>query len=696
MMDPKAGVIGFVFSAHRSGGRFVSKFSRGVHFVLGSSFCLRLLFSASLVRSPGVHWLRFFRGTLWMPRRSPELANLASISRVGILSNMEPVSDLRATYRERHATRRAELDSLGKRSSLIGYLRLAVFVLAASLAWLAFGRSALSPWWLLVPVLLFGVLVVWHSRTDRRQTLVRRAVRFYDRGLLRLDDAWAGTGERGDAFQNPDHIYAADLDIFGKGSLFELLSLARTATGEETLAAWLLAPAPRDEVLDRQSAAKELSTRLDLREDIALLGDDVRAEVHPKSLVAWSTAPVVLFPRYVPMLGLLLAGLATTAIIAFFVVKAVPISAVLVAFVFNAIFIVWLRHRVAQVLGSVETPAGDLRILHLLIGRLENEHFESKKLAALEACLRVDGNIGQAGASARIARLERLTEWHDSSHHVLMSILAPVLLFREQLAYALEAWRRENGEHIAAWLSAAGEFEALSSLACLASERPHWTFPTLVEDAHAHISAEGLTHPLIPAARAVANDVAIGQAPHNPDTPRLWIISGSNMSGKSTLLRAVGLNTVLASAGAPVAARSFCLSPLQPGASIRTTDSLQEGRSRFYAEITRIRQIMDRSESSPPVLFLLDELLSGTNSHDRLIGAEAVVKGLLARGAIGCLTTHDLALSNLAGDLSLAADNVHFDDKITDGRVEFDYHLQPGVVTRSNALALMRAVGLDV
>lgn len=609
-----------------------------------------------------------------------------------MLASMESILDPRATYRERHATRRAELETLDRRSSLIGYTRLGIFILAIVIAWLAFGRSLFSGWALLLPAILFAGLVVWHARTDRRQILARRALRFYDHGILRLDDCWPGTGYDGAEFQNPDHIYAADLDLFGKGSLFELLCIARTVAGEQMLAKWLQAPAPPAEVLGRQSAAQELKSRLSLREDIALLGDDVRAEVHPDSLIAWSTAPAVPFHRYAPIIGLVLAILVVVTIASFFAVRALPIGAVLLALTFNGIFIASLRNRVARVLGSVETPAADLRILHLLIGRLEHEQFESPRLAALQAGLRPSGQP----ASQRIARLERLTEWLDSSDHVIMRVLAPILLIRQQLAFALEAWRRRNGSHITGWLSAAGEFEALSSFAGLAYERPSWSFPTLLDLPQPHVSAEGLTHPLIPAARAVPNNVALGQTPASPTTPRLWIISGSNMSGKSTLLRAIGLNTVLASAGAPVAARTFRISPLQPGASIRTVDSLQEGRSRFYAEITRIRQIMDRSESTPPVLFLLDELLSGTNSHDRRIGAAAIVKGLLERGAIGCLTTHDLALAGLADDLSSVAANVHFDDQINDGRIEFDYRLQPGVVTRSNALALMRAVGLDV
>jgi DNA mismatch repair ATPase MutS len=231
--------------------------------------------------------------------------------------------------------------------------------------------------------------------------------------------------------------------------------------------------------------------------------------------------------------------------------------------------------------------------------------------------------------------------------------------------------------------------EALSSLAALAYERPHWTAPELVEDGPL-FEAEVLRHPLMNPNRAVPNSVRVGG--HRP----LLIVSGSNMSGKSTLLRAVGLNTVLAWAGSVVAAQRLRVSPVAVAASMRVVDSLQDGKSRFYAEITRLRQIMDLTGTKRPVLFLLDELLSGTNSHDRRIGAEAVVRTLVERGAIGFVTTHDLALTQIADSIDGRAVNVHFEDQLEAGQIHFDYTMRPGVVERSNALELMRAVGLDV
>jgi DNA mismatch repair ATPase MutS len=221
-------------------------------------------------------------------------------------------------------------------------------------------------------------------------------------------------------------------------------------------------------------------------------------------------------------------------------------------------------------------------------------------------------------------------------------------------------------------------------------ERPEDVMPEFVPEAPGLFEAEALGHPLLPAAKVIRNDVRLG------GELRVLVVSGSNMSGKSTLLRAVGLNTVLAQAGAPVRALGLRLSPLAVGASLRTLDSLQDGRSRFYAEITRLREVTDLTNGAIPALFLLDELLSGTNSHDRRIGAEGIVASLVNRGAIGLVTTHDLALAHIADTLAPRARNVHFEDHIEDGHITFDYKLREGVVERSNALELMRAVGLDV
>jgi DNA mismatch repair ATPase MutS len=240
------------------------------------------------------------------------------------------------------------------------------------------------------------------------------------------------------------------------------------------------------------------------------------------------------------------------------------------------------------------------------------------------------------------------------------------------------------------WLREVGELEAFSALATFAYERPGDPFPELVDEGPV-FEAEALGHPLIAPAVAVRNDVSLGGA-----GPRVIIVSGSNMSGKSTLLRSVGVNVVLALAGAPVTAGRLRVSALALGATLHVEDSLHAGHSRFYAEILRIRTIVDAARGPSPMLFLLDEILHGTNSFDRRIGAEGIVRALVGLGAIGLVTTHDLALTELPSMLGAAAVNMHFEDRLEEGRMVFDYRMRPGVVEHSNALALMRAIGLDV
>jgi DNA mismatch repair ATPase MutS len=276
----------------------------------------------------------------------------------------------------------------------------------------------------------------------------------------------------------------------------------------------------------------------------------------------------------------------------------------------------------------------------------------------------------------------------DSRENWLMRIVGPPLLYATQIAFALEAWRASSGPHVRRWIEAAGEFEALSALAGYAYEHPQDPFPE-ISTAEACYDAEGLGHPLLPAARCIRNDLRLG------GDLGVLVVSGSNMSGKSTLLRSVGVSAVMAMAGAPVRASRLRISPLSVGASIRSTDSLQDGTSRFYAEITRLRKLVGLAAAGP-LLFLIDELLNGTNSHDRQIGAEAVVRGLVNRGAIGLVTTHDLALTQIAITLEPHAANVHFEDHLEAGKITFDYIMRPGVVTKSNALELMRSVGLDI
>jgi hypothetical protein len=327
--------------------------------------------------------------------------------------------------------------------------------------------------------------------------------------------------------------------------------------------------------------------------------------------------------------------------------------ALLVQFLFAAV----LARRTLRVLQSAERHARGLGVLGQVLERLEAEQFTTARLAALRRHLDVQGTP----VSVWIRRLRRLIDMNDWQRNVVFAPVGIVLLWGPHLAWAIDAWRRRQGDEVRRWLLAIGELEALGSLAAYRYEHPADPFPELDPSGVAVFEGRDIGHPLLANARMVRNDVCFA-----PPT-RLLVVSGSNMSGKSTLLRAVGVNAVLALAGAPVRASRLRLSPLSIGATLRIQDSLQEGRSRFYAEITRIRELTDMTLSDRPLLFLLDELFHGTNSDDRLIGAAGVLSALLARGAIGLVTTHDLALTAMTDQVGRAAANVHFDDWFDSG-----------------------------
>jgi hypothetical protein len=585
-------------------------------------------------------------------------------------------------YLARLGRLRSEAIQLSRIDARFSQARLAVFLAIAILAAFAW-RGGISWAWPAAAVFAFGFLVMRHDVVVRAAARVARTTAFYERGLARIQDRWAGGGSTGEAFRNDHHPYANDLDIFGSGSLFELLSIARTRAGEEMLAGWLQAPSAPDAIQARQQAVTELAPALDLREALSLAGADAAAAVESRTLVEWAELPELLRPA-----GLRLLAVAFTAAVicaAAYGFATGNYTPVITALVLQTLVAVPQRRRIQQALHRAEAPARDLDAVAHVLSQIERETFTAPRLAQMRQ------ELDRAGvhASAAIRRLHRLIELHDWQHNQFFAPIAATMLWGTHLAWAIESWRLRHGAHVRAWLRIVGEFEAVSSLAAYRYEHPDDVWPEITTGA-ARFEASALGHPLIPTARMVRNDVRL-----TPESP-LLIVSGSNMSGKSTLLRTVGINAVLALAGAPVRASSLRLAPVQVGATLRIQDSLQEGRSRFYAEITRIRELADIAAGPVPLLFLLDELFHGTNSHDRMAGAAGVLRSLVERGAIGLVTTHDLAVTSIADHLHGRATNVHFEDDFAGGDIHFDYRVKPGPVTRSNAIALMRAVGLDV
>jgi hypothetical protein len=561
--------------------------------------------------------------------------------------------------------------------------RLVVFLAGLIAGYAAYQAGGRGVWWLLPIGGVFLALIVSHDPISRAADRARRAVGFYSKGLARLDGTWAGTGVEGLEYLDFDHPYAADLDLFGKGSMFERLCTARTRAGEAVLASWLLAPARPDEIDERHAAIDELRPRLDLREDLELLGAEVRAGIDPAALAAWCVVPRAFHGRALPLVAGILACLATASLIGWLFFET-PVLPLMIIIMIEGGFSLVLAKRVRTVLADVDRRTHDLVLLSELLSRLESEPFQTPLLRRLAEALRTEG----LPASTRIRRLARLLHLLETRRNQFFMPLAALWLWTAQIAIRIDAWRGTVGPDVAVWIEAIGKFEALCALGAYAAENPQDPFAEITSSTG--YEAEALGHPLIPLRDCVRNDVDLGPV------ARVLMVSGSNMSGKSTLLRTVGINAVLALAGAPIRARRLRISLLAVGATLRIQDSLQAGRSRFYAEITRVRQMVDISRGPVPLLFLFDELFHGTNSHDRCVGAESVVKGLIDRGAIGLLTTHDLTLAQIGDRLTPLVRNVHFEDHLVDGQMLFDFRMRPGVVEHSNALALMRAIGLDV
>jgi hypothetical protein len=587
-------------------------------------------------------------------------------------------------YEERLRELELRIASVRTRESAVSWARLAAFGVFAVASWLAFITGLFSGWWTLLPLGIFFALIAVHGRisTTRRQ-LERRALH-NERGVRRTRREWDSAAEGGMRFVTPEHPYSADLDLFGPASIFTLISTARTRAGEATLAGWLLEPAAPEVIEARRMAMREIVGDAELRERVAMLGTEPGvADIEPHSFAhieptEWRHALLL----RVALVLLSAANFATLVGWLAFGWGALPF---LLAVSVSGVVAMILRNHVQRAIAGIEALSGDLDVMAELIELIESSALDAGDFHEIQRELRSGGE----SASSAIRRLARLVALLDSRRNQLFLPISLLLFWATHLSIAFDQWKGRHAGSVALWVDAIGRFEAILSLSSFAFEHPEFVDARIIASKEPRFDGTAIGHPLIPRDRLVRNDLSLGET-------RLLIVSGSNMSGKSTLLRTVGVNAVLALAGAPVDARGLAISPLIVGASIHVRDSLIEEKSRFYAEILRLRAIVDLAGGELPLLFLLDEVLHGTNSHDRTIGASAVLRALVQQGAAGLVTTHDLALAKVADDLPGIARNVHFEDHIERDEMVFDYQMREGVVTRSNALGLMRRIGLEV
>lgn len=609
-------------------------------------------------------------------------------------SDDQPPAAPEAIHQQRAGVIEREIALLERTIAQIAYSRLASFLLAATAA-------AAGVWWMpqvrgvmfaaaALLLVVFVALVVRHSRVEERRDHARERLLFTRESIAAIHRAWdqlppvpAPVGE--------DHPYALDLDLAGEASLFQLVDRGATPFGRATLQGWLLAPAPLEAIARRQAAVRALARDTGLREELTAWARLLRNDPeHLTRFLAWAEGEPWLLKR--PML------LWTTRVLT--VVSVVSIALAAAGLIETPIWIAtatasgvltWAcRHQIQATFDRAADSGEAFRRYARLLDRAARVTAAAPLLDDLRARL----HAGAVAASAAVRRFTRAADRSNLRYSAAVfhvAIQATTFWDFHALA-ALESWQQAYGRRVRPWLQALGELEAIVALAGLCHDNPSFQFPELVHGEPPLYEARGIGHPLIAGPLRVVNDVSAGP----PGT--FLLITGSNMSGKSTLLRAIGLNAVLAQAGAPVCAAALRMPAVRVYTSMRVHDSLAQGVSYFMAALTRLKQIVDASrDADPPLLYLLDEVLQGTNSAERQIAVRRIVGFLLEQHAIGAVTTHDLDLA-ATGRLASAARMVHFSEgfQAAAGRetMYFDYVLRPGIATSRNALKLMEMVGL--
>ena len=612
---------------------------------------------------------------------------------------MSPSPSPTAVYRARRDRFGAERDGLSRRWNLVANLRLLAFAAGASvLAWGLWSDRPVAIGAGTTLLAIFVALAVFHARLGGRRRRATTLTEINNEAAMRVAREWAGLPLRHSTRAAADHPYAADLDLFGRASLAQLLETPATPMGEAVLADWLLAPADTATVRDRQTAVAELAPALELRQELELRGRLAAADrADPEPFLAWAEGEPWLAPRpwlrWASWAGpLALAALAAAQVLGLTTRPywAVPlignllISQTVARPVYGILARVASRHRALL---------GDAAQLELLT--------ETRFASAAMRRIQTDLGAGGQPAPALLRRLSRLAGLPIPPTAPIYLPIQALTMWDVHVLAAVERWQSTAGRRVRGWLATLGEAEALAALANLTHDNPAWVFPDLDPAADA-FAARNLGHPLLRDDVRVVNDAVIGP----PGT--FLLVTGSNMSGKSTLLRAIGVNAVLAGAGGPVCAETCRMPPVALWTSVRVQDSLERGVSFFMAELQRLKLVVDAADrlsdsaaaaGGPRLLYLLDEILQGTNTAERQIAARRIIAHLVERGALGAVSTHDLALAD-APELAAAARAVHLLDTVRDGddgpTMTFDYRVRPGVATTTNALRLMRLVGLGL
>ncbi|GAB3804647.1 MutS family DNA mismatch repair protein [Spirosoma humi] len=611
------------------------------------------------------------------------------------------------TYQQRIQHYELTIDQLDQRLQRLSILRLTIFLSAASLIFLLANQRFLSLLLAIIPLssLAFGWIYKRYNQTLLQRQRFAYLRQINQQELDRLDNNLTDF-PTGQAFIDRQHAYLADIDIFGTHSLFQLLNRTTTELGMSQLAQWLAQPAAKDIILERQQAIRELTPNLDWRQAFQASGMPfTNTKSSYAQLLSWVKKPVQLLPRkrtYL-LLGISLACLTIITVTLFirhlveFIYMGGSFSSgylapFLLALLINRLVLRRVKPLAEDIIDSLRHQVKTLAGYKALIEKIESEVFKSHVLQGLQASFRQDHYSAVVEINQLKTILEvfqhRATQKSSIGGNDFYRLFNNLFLLDIYWILLTENWKHKNQLKLESWAWAVSEFEVFSSLAGFAYSNPTFKFPQIREERY-WIDFKELGHPLIRADQRVYNDFSLrGRG-------AIVMITGSNMAGKSTFLRTLGINVFLALLGAPCCMSCGQVSSLQLFTSMRTQDNLAEGVSSFYAELKRIEQLLTLLKSDQAVLFLLDEMFKGTNSQDRYKGGVSLIRQLTELNAFGLISTHDLTLANVASSY-LAVTNYSFNSKLRDSEMLFDYKLRPGLCRDFNASALMKASGIHI
>lgn len=586
-------------------------------------------------------------------------------------------------YKQRAADFLKESQKLNRKAGTISFLRIITFVSFLVILVIAANQGNLFLLILsaIIFILIFGVLVNRHDRIKYKVKQNGFLSQINEDEILRLKGN-LNSFDQGIFFIDEDHPYHIDLDIFGENSLFQLLNRTTTYWGRKILSNWLSEPATDNEICSRQLAVQELAENLDWSQEFQATGKHFEDHRNIKVFLNWlEEKPLILGNRFYQIIRY--AGpIIIFVLLVLLIFSMIPWTILLAGVFLQGLVLFFVIDPVRTIHESTSASIKSLQSFEALIGMVEKKDFQSNKLQEIRSIYRLKG----MPASEIIGQLKRILQRLDNRSNQIYQLFNVILLFDLHYAIAAEVWKKSQPDDIKKWFATLGEMEAINSLAAYHYANPDYSFPEISMDDFV-FQAENMGHPLIPSRKRINNDFSLrGKG-------TIALITGSNMAGKSTFLRTVGVNVILALMGAPVCAEKLILSDFRVFTSMRTQDNLEENISSFYAELKRIRLLFDKIDPQLPLLFLLDEILKGTNSRDRHLGAVSLVKQLSGENVAGLISTHDLELARNAMKASKVT-NYSFESLIQGNEISFDYKLNPGICETFNASILMEKMGI--